>query len=164
MLFLKDDKYNLLGLNFLKNFELVVFNKSKDFYSIELLEDSTNLFSIGYISIDGVKFNNLNLCIDTGAASSAIVTKGYKKIRSNIRGRKIQKIRVNDIGGSKYILGKKIEKMTVGLGTSNLILENVAALSKVNASTGCDAILGRDFLSKKLISIDFKSRKLNIKF
>ncbi|MDN3490208.1 hypothetical protein, partial [Pseudoalteromonas sp. APC 3694] len=45
MLFLKDDKYNLLGLNFLKNFELIVFNESKGSYSLELLEDSTNFES-----------------------------------------------------------------------------------------------------------------------
>ncbi|MDN3491013.1 hypothetical protein, partial [Pseudoalteromonas sp. APC 3694] len=53
--------------------------------------------------------------------------------------------------------------IVVGFGESNLTLYNVAALSKINASTGCDAILGRDFLSKKLISIDFKNRKLNLK-
>lgn len=103
-----------------------------------------------------------NLCIDTGAKSTLLTPKGYKKIRDSLRDVEFKKLTIEGIGGGSSALVKIIPSISIITDNREIKLKNVPALLKVAPFPHCDVVLGMDALFNTLHSIDFKNSLITL--
>lgn len=164
LLFIKSKQHNILGLNFLKTYNKLTFKRErpKRLLNTRLFEDSSNIFIRGGVVVEDHRYRNLNLCIDTGSKVTIVMPKGYRRLRSELKSIDPKKLSLNSFGGKEFHLGKIINSLSLRLGNLHYDLSNVPALFKNKSSTGCDVVLGVDFLSQHLYQIDWESSTVTL--
>lgn len=166
LLFFENKNFNLLGLNYLKNFKKVHFSKSDSFTSkVSLYEDNTNIFTVGELKIKNNHFEKLNFCIDTGSSKTTLTPKTYKLIKKDILDSDLIKMKIKEPNSTSTVLAKLINNAEVIINERIINLIDIPVIVRGSVSTGCNLIFGRDILDNILVSIDFNESTiyLNIK-
>ena len=161
ILFFTNATHNILGQNFVKKYSKIIFQADpKKTYVTRFFQDGSSIFFFGAVNYDDSKFDRLRFCIDTGSSDTVIMPKAYRKLRDKIIHLELLTHSLNELGGKGNLLGKILPKVDLIIGNSKKTMQNVVAIAKSNASLTCDVVLGRDYLSHKLVAIDFSNMEI----
>lgn len=162
--YVKSNK-NLIGIFDLLQFSSIKISGNEvdrsDF--INLYRDQNTFFFNSQSRIQNKKFDNLNLCIDTGSEQSFIMPKLYKRIRDTIQQKPIVVLKASETTGDMNRLGRIVDKIELNINGYDHVIYNIPAMFRSNSANICDVLLGQDFLGEKMSQISLKERWVSFK-
>ena len=162
LLFYNNSMYNLLGLNYIRQFEEIEFNNTevgKTSSSTPLYQDGTNLFFRAQL-FTPYKSMAINSCIDTGAKETIITPKLYREVRHHYLNREILQFSYDDFNGENVNLAKLLDYGEIVIEDFKIIIQDTPMLFRLAQESVCDVVLGQDVLKKNLHKINFKSNSV----
>lgn len=171
----------LIGYNVLRNFEMML-NYAKRYITLSRLDDSGNILDVmphtedkvdsfaieiaKGVPILEVKVNKIvkKMAIDTGSEFNLLNTKNNKDVMQNFT--PIKKISLAGAEGKNIdAIGGRLYRLSIGdrykCGALSTVLMDLKNLSRLYG-TSLDGILGFEFLSPWVMSINYKKKLLYI--
>lgn len=151
---------NLMGIYDIERLSVLesADNRNMPVTKVDLFRDQNNFFFQAVLRFAGNTFNNVNVCLDTGAKSSVFMPKLYKKTRHLLRHKGTVKFSVTEVVGKMETLGKVVDNSELLIGDTTMSLTKTPIFYRASTSFICDIVLGRDVLSKTTVSFSLKER------
>lgn len=153
---------DLIGWNYLNHFDEVSFGVPLDKFTQQYYFDSGKMFIQGDLKIKGELYEDINICLDTGAINTSISANAFKKNRNMLTNLPIKILIQNEFGGLSKSVVKILPEVSVHIGSELIVLKDTPVFLKESVATPCWITLGITQLEGFLIGIDIQNRKVSL--
>lgn len=154
---------NIVGQAYLNSFNQIFFSNKKANASQMLYKDGGIVFFLADIEFGEKIYNNLKICLDSGALNTSFTPSFYSLIKQRILNLSVKKLTTITPFGRGEGYAKILDKAFLHTKSGySLNLESVPVFLRGHVFNQCDAVLGSKAISSLIGSIDYKNSKVHL--